>query len=41
MRAFIVQSLSVEYVIYIEVTVNLEWKSDIQFRSRVSILDGA
>jgi hypothetical protein len=40
-RTFIVQSLSVEYVIYIEVTVNLEWKSDIQFRSRGSILDKA
>jgi hypothetical protein len=67
-RAFIVQSLSVECVIYIEVTfffftrarplispgstaalrlivqevtVNLEWKSDTQFTSRVSILDEA
>ena len=41
MRTFIVQSLSVDYVIYVEVTVNLKWKSDIEFRSRVSILDEA
>ena len=41
MRACVVQSLGVECVIYIEVTVNLEWKSYIEFRSRVSILDEA
>jgi len=40
-RAYIVQSLGVEYVIYIEVTVNLEWKRDTEFRSRASILDEA
>jgi len=40
-RACIVQSLSVECVICTEVTVNLEWRSDIEFRSRVSILDKA
>jgi hypothetical protein len=37
-RACIVQSLGVECVIYSEVAVNLEWKRDIVFRSRVSIL---